>query len=142
MPHRSPAASMSTNALRAPQPSPKRRRGRKPAPDPERHLRVVLLLSASRVPRAEQPDAVRAATPPQLHHLVRELARQHPLEIDPPLRVVIALAPQHEDSDTPAEIVHDHLRIALLLLIMPPKCVWDLTNRPRAYDSPLQKHEI
>ncbi len=46
MPHRSPAASTSTKALRPPQPSLKSRRGRKPAPDPERHLRDVPLLPA------------------------------------------------------------------------------------------------
>src|SRR2546428_9550057 len=97
MPHPSPAASTSTNALRAPQPSSKRRRGRKPVPDPERHLRDVPLLPTRPVARAEEPDAVRATAPPLLHHLVRELARQHPLEIDPPLRVVIALAPQHDN---------------------------------------------
>src|SRR2546426_3427627 len=110
MPHRSPAASMSTNALRAPQPSPKRRRGREPAPDPERHLGDVALLTARAVPGAEQPNAVGAAAPPQLHHLVRELARQHPLEIDPPLRVVIALAPQHDNPDTPAVVLHHGTR--------------------------------
>ena len=84
---------MSTNALRAPQPSPKRRRGREPAPDPERHLGDVPFLPARAVPGAEEPDAISAAAPPVFHCLERELARQHPLEIDPLLRVIIPLAP-------------------------------------------------
>src|SRR5207244_12579226 len=122
MPHRSPAASTSTNALRAPQPSPKRRRWRKPIPDPERHLRDVPFLPARGVPRAEEPDAVRASAPPGLDGLIREFVRRHPLEIDPLLRVVIPLAPSDDNADPSAEIVHDHLRIAPLLLLVAPTC--------------------
>src|SRR5213593_4115775 len=112
MPHRSPAASTSTNALRPPQPSLKSRRGRKPVPDPERHLRDVPLLPTRAVPSAEQPDAVCAPAPPGLDGLIREFVRRHPLQIDPPLGIVIALAPQHDDSDAPADILHDHLGIS------------------------------
>ena len=54
--------------------------------------------------------------------------RRHPLEIGPPLGIVIALAPQHDDSDTPVEILHDRLRIAPLHLIVAPEGLRNVLN--------------
>ncbi|MGH2603621.1 MAG: hypothetical protein ACRDJ9_30080 [Dehalococcoidia bacterium] len=54
--------------------------------------------------------------------------RKHPLEIDPLLWVVIALAPQHDDPDTPAEIAHHIFWIAPLLLVVAPEGFRDPMN--------------
>jgi hypothetical protein len=96
-------------------------------PDPERYLGDVLLLPMNAVPCTEHADPVRAAAPLHFDGLERELLRQHSLEICPPLRVVLALAPQDNDSDPLTQILNDDFGIALLLLVVTPQGLWNLT---------------
>ena len=51
----------------------------------------------------------------------------------------IALAPQQDDSDAPAKILHDHFRLAPLLLIVAPEGLRSLLNRRHAHTNRLSK---
>ncbi|HYT72462.1 MAG TPA: hypothetical protein VEK78_13840 [Gemmatimonadales bacterium] len=46
------------------------------------------------------------------------------------LRLVIPLAPEHDDLDAPAQVADPVLWIAPLLLVVAPEGIWDLTTRP------------